>query len=72
MGDAAVQILVLISDFFEVEGGCEPSVVDVFGQSHRDILSISPLDHRQTHRDRSGAAEAVSELTALLKVTRHT
>lgn len=51
LGDTAIQILILISDFFEVEGGSKPSVVDVFGQSHWNIFSISPLQtntHRQT------------------------
>lgn len=49
LGDTAIQILILISDFFEMEGGGEPSVVDVFGQSHRNIFSISPLNN--THRE---------------------
>lgn len=69
MGDAAVQILILIGDLFEVEGGGEPSVVDVFGQSDGNIFSISPLES-QTDTDRSGAAGGGDGLTALLKVTR--
>lgn len=47
LGDTAVQILILIGDFFKAEGGSESSVVDVFGLSHGNVLTISPLKERE-------------------------
>lgn len=69
LGDTAIQILILISDFFEVEGGSKPSVVDVFGQSHWNIFSISPLQ-TNTHRQ-IRCCSGYEGLNALLKVSQH-
>lgn len=63
MGDAAVKILILVGDFFEVEGGCEASVVDVFGLSHRNIFSIFPL--KKTHTDRWGVSRSCVRVNCL-------
>lgn len=71
LGDTAVEVLVLTADFFQIEGSCEPSVVNGFGLSHRDIFTVAPLENHHTHRqtDRKGSRQADRHgVNALLKV----
>lgn len=50
--DAAIQILILIGDFLEMERGGESSVVDVLPLRHGDVFSVSPLSRTDGNRHR--------------------
>lgn len=63
LGDTAVKVLVLTGDFFQIEGSCEPSVVNGFGVSHRNIFTVAPLE-KPSYADRQKGRQTQGQCLA--------